>query len=313
MNIVVLDGFTLNPGDLSWESLRRLGRCTIYDRTHADQILERAGGAEIILTNKTPLSAATISQLPNLRYIGILATGYNVVDVAAARQRGVPVCNVPAYGTSSVAQHVFALVLELTQRAGHHASSVRQGRWATNADWCYWDHPLIELDGLTLGIVGFGRIGQAVAKLGAAFGMKTIVHARRTMAGAENVTLDELFRRSDVVSLHCPLTPETKGMVNAQRLSLLKPTAFVVNTSRGGLVVEDELANALNSDRLAGAGLDVLSSEPPSATNPLLSAKNCIITPHLAWATRSARERLLATAIANVDAFLHGQAQNPVN
>lgn len=313
MKIVVLDGFTLNPGDLSWEKLHALGQCTIHERTPAAQIAERAADAEIVLTNKTPLSAGTIALLPRLRYIGVLATGYNVVDVAAARARQVPVCNVPAYGTRSVAQHVLALLLELTQQTGHHAGTVREGRWSRNPDWCYWDHPLVELDGLTLGIVGFGRIGEAVARLGAAFGLKILVHSRRPVPSWENASLEELLRRSDVVSLHCPLTPETQGLVNATRLALMKPTAFLINTSRGPLIVEEELAAALDAGRLAGAALDVLSSEPPRPDHPLLQARNCLITPHLAWATHAARSRLLATAVANVRAFLNDAPQNVVN
>lgn len=313
MKIVVLDGFTLNPGDLDWSELHALGQCTIYERTPAAQIVERAVDAEIVLTNKTPLSAETLGRLPKLRYVGVLATGYNVVDVAAARARQVTVCNVPAYGSRSVAQHVFALLLELTQQTGHHARTVRDGRWTTNPDWCYWDHPLVELDGLTLGIVGYGRIGQAVATIGQAFGMRVIVHSRSAAPGTSMVSLDELFQRSDVISLHCPLTDQTKGLVNTQRLSLLKPTALLINTSRGPLVVEADLAAALNTGWLAGAALDVLSTEPPAPDNPLLSARNCVITPHLAWATQAARTRLLGTATANIRAFLNGAPLNAVN
>ncbi len=313
MKIVVLDGFTLNPGDLDWSELHGLGHCTVYDRTPAAQIVERAADAPIVLTNKTPLSAEIIGRLPHLRYIGVLATGYNVVDVVAARARQIPVCNIPSYGTRSVAQHVFALLLELTQRTGHHAHTVREGRWTQNPDWCYWDRPLVELDGLTLGIVGYGRIGQAVAAIGQAFGMRVIVHSRSASLGMETVSLDDLFRRSDVISLHCPLTDQTKGLVNTQRLSLLKPSSFLINTSRGPLVAESDLATALNAGWLAGAGLDVLSTEPPSPDNPLLAARNCLITPHLAWATHAARTRLLTTATANVRAFLNDAPQNVVN
>ena len=313
MNIVVLDGFALNPGDLNWDALRALGACTIHERTPAADIVARARDAAIVLTNKTPLRADTLAQLPALRYIGVLATGHNVVDSAAARARGIPVCNVPTYGTRSVAQHTLALILEFTNRAGHHARTVAEGRWPRSADWCYWDHPLTELDGLTLGIVGWGRIGRATADLARAFGMKIIAHSRGDTPGAERVALDELFRRSDIVSLHCPLTPETQGLVNAARLALMKPTALLVNTSRGPLIVDADLAAALNSGRLAGAALDVLSAEPPPADHPLLTAKNCLITPHNAWATRAARARLLDTAIANVRTFLAGTPQHVVN
>ena len=312
MKIVVLDGHTLNPGDLSWDALRDLGDCEIHPRTAAAKIIERARNAEILLTNKCPLTAATLAELPKVRYIGVLATGVNVVDLPAAKARGVVVTNVPAYGTPSVAQHVFALILELTQHVGHHAQTVREGRWSQSPDFCYWDRPLIELSGLTLGIVGYGRIGQAVANLGRAFGMKIVTSSRRAIADAENVSMDDLFRRSDFISLHCPLTPETNGLVNAARLALMKRTAFLVNTGRGPLVVDRDLAQALASEQIAGAALDVLSVEPPPADNPLLRAKNCLITPHIAWATRAARLRLLDIAIANVKAFQAGTPQNTV-
>jgi len=316
MNLVVLDGFTLNPGDLSWADLQALGACTIYDRTPPSELLARAAEADLLLTNKTELGADTIRRLPRLKYIGVLATGTNVVDLAAARARGIPVTNVPAYGTKSVAQLTFALLLELAQHTGHHAQTVREGRWTRSPEWCYWDFPLIELDGLALGIVGYGRIGRAVGELGAAFGMTVL--ACHPPAGAvpsyvRFVELDALFRDSDVLSLHCPLTPQTAKLVNARRLSLMKPTAFLLNTSRGPLVDEPALADALNAGRLAGAGLDVLATEPPRADNPLLAAKNCLITPHLAWATRAARARLMQIAVANVRAFLRGTPQNVVN
>ena len=315
--IVVLDGFTLNPGDLSWEPLERLGHCTIFDRTRAADILPRAQPAEILFTNKTPLSAETIRQLPALRCIGVLATGYNVVDVAAAKARGIPVCNVPDYGTPNVAQTVFALLLELTNRTAHHAIAVREGRWTSCPDFCFWDGELVELSGLTLGIVGYGKIGRAVAKIGRAFGMRILHHGRSAMAEPARVELArvelaQLFRESDVVSLHCPLTAENAGMVNAAMLALMKPTAYFLNTARGLLVNEADLAKALNEGRIAGAGLDVLSVEPPSASNPLLHAKNCLITPHIAWATQAARRRLLDVAAANAAAFLAGRPQHVV-
>lgn len=313
MNLVVLDGHTLNPGDLSWDALRALGPCKIHDRTAPADIVARAHGAEIVLTNKCPLRADTIAQLPALRYIGVLATGHNVVDSAAARARGIPVCNIPTYGTRAVAQHAFALLLELVNGAGHHGATVRAGRWATSADWCYWDRPLVELDGLALGIVGWGRIGRAVADLGRAFGMKIYAHSRGDTPGAERMPLDDLFRRADVVSLHCPLTPETQGLVNAARLALMKPTAILLNTSRGPLVVDADLAAALEAGTIAAAAVDVLSAEPPPASNPLLTAKNCLVTPHIAWAAGAARRRLLDTAVANVRAFLAGAPVNIVN
>lgn len=314
--IVVLDGYTLNPGDLDWAPLQAIGDCSIYDRTPPGQVAERAAAADIVLTNKALLPRETIERLPALRYIGVLATGYNVVDVVAARDKGIPVTNVPGYGTASVAQHVFALLLELTQRTGHHAQTVRDGRWSACPDFCYWDFPLIELAGRTLGIVGYGEIGRAVARIGLAFGMKVIASTRTPRAAAGDVAfvpLEELLRRSDVVTLHCPLTDDTKGLINAARLALMKPTAFLINTGRGPLVVEADLAAALNCGRLAGAGLDVLATEPPPATNPLLTAKNCLVTPHIAWATREARERLLGIAVDNIRAFLAGQPRHVVN
>lgn len=314
--IVVLDGFTLNPGDLGWSELKSLGRCEIYGRTPPSELLSRAAGADILLTNKTVLSDGNIRNLPRLKYIGVLATGTNVVDLAAARARGVPVTNVPTYGTKSVAQMTLALLLELAHHVGHHAQTVREGRWTQNADFCYWDFPLVELEGLTFGIVGFGRIGRAVADLAAAFGLRVL--AADPVAGTvptfvRLLELEPLLCESDIVSLHCPLTPQTDRLVNASRLALMKPTAFLLNTSRGPLVDEAALAHALNSGRLAGAALDVLAVEPPPADNPLLTAKNCLVTPHLAWATRAARSRLMQIAVQNVRAFLEGKPQNVVN
>lgn len=316
MNIVVLDGFTLNPGDLDWSALESLGPCKIFDRTTPAEVLARADGAEIVLTNKVILTREQIGRLPRLKYIGVLATGTNVVDLVAARERNIAVANIPAYGTKSVAQATFALLLELAHRTGHHAKTVRDGRWTNNADWCYWDFPLVELDGLTMGVIGFGRIGQAVAGLSRAFGMKVLAHSASKKSGpsfVRFVELETLFRRSDVISLHCPLTPETKFLVNAGRLNWMKPSAFLLNAGRGLLVDENALAAALNSGKIAGAGLDVLSVEPPPVTNPLLLAKNCVITPHNAWGTRSARQRLMRVAVENVRAFLAGQPQNVVN
>ncbi|MEO6740586.1 MAG: D-2-hydroxyacid dehydrogenase [Chthoniobacteraceae bacterium] len=313
--IVVLDGHTLNPGDLDWHAIEALGDLTVHARTASAEIIARAAGAEILLTNKTPITAETIAALPALRFIGILATGFNVVDTTAAAARGIPVCNVPGYGTASVAQHVFALLLELTQRTGHHAQTVREGRWSACPDFCYWDFPLVELASRTLGIVGYGSIGEAVARIGMAFGMKIIASARRprSVDDVQFFPTDEVFRRADAVTLHCPLTEETRGLVNAARISTMKPGAFLINTGRGPLVVEQELADALNSGRIAGAALDVLSVEPPQNGNPLFNAKNCIITPHIAWATHSSRARLMETVAENIRAFIAGKPQNVVN
>jgi len=317
MHIVVLDGYTLNPGDLTWASLEALASCSIHERTPDELVVSRGQAADIILTNKTALPATVIADLPALKYICVLATGYNIVDVEAARQRGIPVSNVPTYGTESVAQMVFAHLLNLTQYVAEHARTVRAGRWSASPDFCYWDFPLVELCGLTLGIVGLGRIGRATAAVARALGMKVIYYDVRQDAAegteARAVDLDTVFRESDVVSLHCPLTEENRGLVNERRLSLMKPGAFLINTSRGPLVDERALAEALNSGRIAGAGLDVLGNEPPDADNPLLGAKNCYITPHIAWATRAARERLLQTTVENVAAFLNGKPQNMVN
>ena len=316
--IVILDGLTTNPGDVSWGELESLGDLVVHDRTAPADVVPRASGADILLTNKTTIDRDMLAALPGLGCIGVLATGYNVVDVAAAGELGIPVCNVPEYSTPNVVQATFALLLELTNRTGHHAETVRAGRWSACADFCYWDGELVELAGRTLGIVGYGRIGRAVAAVGRAFGMEILAHRRHGPAPAaggepEFVALDRLFRESDVVSLHCPLTPETQGLVDAARLATMKPTALVINTARGGLVNEADLAAALAAGRIAGAGLDVLSVEPPPADNPLLRAPNCVITPHIAWATRDARQRLIAITAANVRAFLADAPVNVVN
>lgn len=317
MRIVVLDGYTLNPGDLSWDALHALGTCAIHDHTPPELVCARSAEAGIALTNKTVLSVAMINDLPRLQYIGVLATGYNIVDVAAARARGIPVTNVPTYGTESVAQMVFAHLLNLAQRVGHHAQTVNAGRWTASRDFCYWDFPLIELKGLTLGLIGFGRIGRAVARIALAFEMRVLVHeidsAAAIPASVERAGLDRIFRESDVVSLHCPLTASNRHLVDAARLAQMKPGAFLINTSRGPLVDATALAAALHDGRLAGAGLDVLETEPPPADNPLLTARNCYVTPHIAWATRAARARLLSAAVQNVAAFLQGTPENVVN
>jgi len=313
MRIVILDGLTTNPGDVSWEPLERLGSLTVFDRTAPGDVVARAADADAILTNKAIVGREQIAALPQLKYVGVLATGFNIVDVAAARERGIPVCNVPEYSTPNVVQAAWALILELANRVGHHDRTVHEGHWVACHDFCYWHGELVELAGRTLGIVGHGRIGRGVATVGRAFGMRVIHHRRQGGGDPACVDLDTLFRESDVVSLHCPLTPETKGLVDARRLAMMKPTAFLVNTARGPLVDEAALAAALNAGQLAGAAVDVLSVEPPPASNPLLTAKNCVITPHVAWATRDARRRLIDVTAANLAAFAVGQPQNVVN
>ncbi|NBS32328.1 MAG: D-2-hydroxyacid dehydrogenase [Planctomycetia bacterium] len=315
MKIVILDALTTNPGDCSWESVAAQGNLTVFDRTSSAEILARADEAEIVLTNKTPLTAETLAELPAVRLISVLATGVNVIDLEAAKAGGITVCNVPGYSTPNVAQAVFALLLELTNRTADHAAAVRAGDWTACPDFCFWRGELVELAGRTLGVVGYGAIGRAVAAIGRAFGMRVLASRRSAATPEEGVVftdIDSVFRESDVISLHCPQTPETTGLVNAQRLATMKPTAYLINTARGGLVVEQDLAIALNEGRIAGAGLDVLSTEPPSANNPLLEAKNCLITPHIAWATRAARERLIAATAENIRSFLAGTPQNVV-
>lgn len=315
MNIVVLDGYTLNPGDLSWDDLQSLGSCTVYDRTDAAEIIHRAREAQIILTNKTPLTKETINALPDLRCIGVMATGYNVVDISAAKERNIVVTNVPAYGTASVAQTVFALLLELTHRVRLHADLVKYGAWSLQPDFSFWQGELIELAGKTMGIVGYGYIGKAVAKIALAFGMNVIISTRTMNATGGDVRcvdIDSLFKTSDVISLHCSLTEETKLLVNAERLAQMKRTAFLINTSRGALIDETALAAALNNERIAGAGLDVLSTEPPPKDHPLFSAKNCVVTPHYAWATRDSRQRLMNAVVENVRAHISGKPINVV-
>ena len=318
MKIVVLDGYCLNPGDLSWDELRTLGELEVFDRTAPADVAKRAAGAEIAFTNKTPFTAATLEQLPALRYIGVLATGYNIVDAKAANARGVIVTNIPIYGTASVAQFVFALLLELCHNVKLHADAVRAGEWTCNPDWSFWKSPLMELAGKTMGIVGFGRIGRQTARIADAMGMRVIAHDTvqtnpPDYPGFRWATREELLREADVVSLHSPLFPDTQGMINAATLAMMKPTAFLINTSRGPLVVDQDLADALNAGKLAGAGLDVLSVEPPPAGNPLLSARNCLVTPHIAWATLEARSRLMDMAVENLRAFLRGVPQNLVS
>lgn len=315
MKIVVLDGHTLNPGDLSWEDLKALGDCTVHERTSRHELVTRARGAEALLTNKVVLDAGVIADLPDLKYIGVLATGYNVVDVDAARKRGIVITNVPAYSTDSVAQLVFALLLEIANAVHRHSESVRAGKWSESLDFSYHETPLVELAGLTMGVVGFGAIGQAVTKIAQAFGMNVIVHTRNPKAAeAVNfVDLETVFSKSDVLTLHCPLTPETEKLVNSERLKTMKKTAVLINTSRGPVVDENALAQALDSGQIAAAGVDVLSTEPPSPDNPLLQARNCVITPHIAWATLAARKRLMDTVVRNVEAWMSGQPVNVVS
>jgi glycerate dehydrogenase len=318
MNIVILDGYTLNPGDNPWSELEKLGTVTVYDRTPAAQIVERAKDAEIVLTNKTPLNAETLGKLPKVKFIAVMATGYNVVDVAAAAQRGIPVCNVPVYSTNTVAQHTFALILELCDQVGLHAQSVRDGEWSRCRDFSYWKAPLLELDGQILGIVGGGRIGRSVGAIGRAFGMKIWItpsrsHPAPKEEGWDEKSVDDIFRGADVVTLHCPQTPGNAGFVNAALLSKMKPTALLINTARGGLMVEQDLADALEKGVLAGAGLDVVSAEPVKADNPLLRAPRCFITPHIAWSSLPARRRLMAITTENIRGFLAGTVINRVN
>jgi len=317
LKIVVLDGETLNPGDLSWDGLKALAPdVVIHDRTAAGDVVARAAGAQVVLTNKVPLRAEALGVLDSLRYVGVLATGYDVVDAAAARERGIPVCNVPAYGTSSVVQAVFAFILHWANGVGHHSYRVREGAWSAAPDFAFWDFPLHELEGKTLGILGFGRIGRQVGRVGSAFGMKIAANARTPKAAGypvSFVSVDELFATSDFLTLHCPLTPETRGLVNRSRMQTMKPSAYLINTARGAIVNEAELAAALEEGLIAGAGMDVLSAEPPPATNPLLASRNAVITPHNAWATVEARSRLLSMAVENVKCFLAGKPQNVVN
>ena len=314
MKIVVLDGYGLNPGDLSWDAVSQLGELTVYDRTSSEEVIERSANAEAILTNKTVITAEIMEALPDLKYIGVLATGYNVVNIDAAREKGIVVTNIPAYSTPSVAQMVFAHILNIAQQVQHHSEEVRKGRWTNNADFCFWDTPLIELREKKIGLVGLGHTGFNTARIAIGFGMQVTAYTSKSSLQLppeiKKRTLDELFSECDIVSLHCPLTDETKELVNAERLRLMKPTAILINTGRGPLVNEQDLADALNAGKLYAAGLDVLSSEPPKADNPLLTARNCYITPHIAWASLEARTRLMDILVENIKAF---QAGKPVN
>lgn len=317
MKIVVLDGYALNPGDLNWAEFEALGELMVYDRTSPEDVLERAKDCDVLITNKAIVSRETIQATETLKYIGVLATGVNIVDVDAAAERGIPVCNVSGYGPGSVAQMVFAHILNFTHRLADQAADAQAGGWAKSPDFCYWTHPLVELKDMTLGIVGLGQIGQATARIAQGFGMNVVAYtrdiSREAPDGVTWVSLDELFSESDFISLHCPLTPDTESMINEDRIKQMKSSAILINTGRGQLVDEDALAKGLNEGQIAGAGLDVLSTEPPDQNNPLLGAKNCFVTPHIAWATQAARGRLMNIAAANLKAFQHGEVTNCVN
>ncbi|HJD75182.1 MAG TPA: D-2-hydroxyacid dehydrogenase [Bacteroides reticulotermitis] len=316
MKIVVLDGYAANPGDLSWESLKVLGDCTVYERTAPNEVLKRAAGAEAILTNKVVINAEQMDALPGLKYIGVLATGYNVVDTIAAKERGIVVTNIPAYSTDSVAQMVFAHILNIAMQVKHHSDEVRKGRWTHNADFCFWDTPLMELRKKKIGLVGLGHTGYNTARVAIGFGIQVFAYTSKSHfqlpPEIKKMELDELFSECDIISLHCPLTTETHELVNARRLALMQPSAILINTGRGPLINEQDLANALNNNRIYAAGVDVLSTEPPRADNPLLTAKNCYITPHIAWATTEARDRLMNLAISNLQAYIAGKPENVV-
>lgn len=320
MKIVVLDGYCENPGDLSWEALGQLGELTVYDRTSLTdpmQVIERIGDAELVLTNKTPISRQVIDACPNMRYIGMLSTGYNVVDYVYAREKGIPVTNVPTYGTASVSQFSIALLLEICHHIGHHDAAVHSGRWENNDDWCFWDYPLIELEGKTIGIIGFGRIGQAEGRVAKALGMKVLAYDLYPNESGKQigtyVDLETLYQQSDVITLHCNLTPENTGMINAQSIAKMKDGVILINNARGQLINEQDVADALNCGKIAGAGLDVVYTEPIKGDNPLLKAKNCIITPHISWAPKESRQRIMDCAVSNLQAFLAGKPENVVN
>ncbi len=319
MKIVILDGYTENPGDLSWDGFEKLGKLTVYDRT-ADsmEIVERIGDAQVVYTNKTPITKKTIESCRNLKYIGVLATGYNVVDVKAAKEAGVIVTNIPTYGSDAVSQFAIALLLELCHHIGEHAECVKNGDWTNNPDWCFWNHPLVELAGKTMGIIGFGRIGQGTGRIAQALGMKVLVYDTRKNKSLESATcryveMDELLAASDVISLHCPLFPETRGIINRESIAKMKDGVMIINNSRGQLIVEEDLRDALNSGKVAGAAVDVVSTEPIRIDNPLLMANNCIITPHISWASKESRQRLMNIAVDNLKAYINGNPVNVIN
>lgn len=317
MKIVILDGYTENPGDLSWSGFEVLGELTVYDRTAKEDVLERIKDAEAVIVNKTPLDREVFEKCSKIKYVGVLATGYNVVDVKAAREHGIPVCNIPTYGTTAVAQMVFALLLEVCHHVAEHSDAVKRGEWSNNSDWCFWKYPLMELAGKTMGIVGFGRIGQAVGRLAAAFGMEVLAYdAFESEEGkkiARYVALDELLAQSDVISLHCPLFPETQGMINAESIAKMKDGVILINTSRGPLINEEDLAKALREKKVYAAACDVVSTEPILPDNPLLGCYNSILTPHIAWAPKESRKRLMDIAVSNMKAFMDGKPVNVVN
>lgn len=318
MKIVVLDGYTLNPGDISWEGMEALGDVTVYDRTKEDEIVARIGDAEVVYTNKTPITRETLDACPSVKFIGVLATGYNVVDIEAAKEKGIPVSNIPTYGTAAVSQFAIALLLELCHHVGEHSQAVKAGDWSNNPDWCFWNYPLVELAGKTMGIIGFGRIGQDTGKIAQALGMKVLAYDAYQKPELETETckyadLDTLFAESDVISLHCPLFPSTQGIINKENIAKMKDGVMIINDSRGPLIVEEDLRDALNSGKVAGAAVDVVSTEPIQMDNPLLDAKNCIITPHIAWAPKESRQRLMDIAVDNLKYYAEGKPQNVVN
>lgn len=317
MEIVVLDGYTENPGDLSWAPVEALGKLTVYDRTPAADVVARIGKADVVITNKTPVSRETLEACPGIRYIGLLATGYDVVDVAAAKEKGIVVCNVPSYGTDAVGQFAIALLLEIANRVGHHAEAVQAGRWTANVDWCFWDYPLMELSGKCMGVIGFGRIGQATGRIAKALGMQVIAHDKFPNDSgkiiADYVELDTLLAKADVIALHCNLTPETRHIVRKENIDKMKQGVIILNNSRGPLIAEQDLADALNAGKVHAAGLDVVSVEPITADNPLLHAKNCLITPHMSWASVECRKRIMDIAAANIAAFAEGSPKNVVS
>ena len=318
MKIAVLDGYTLNPGDISWEGMEAFGEVTVYDRTKAEEVVERIGDAEVVYTNKTPITKETMDACPGMKFIGVLATGYNIVDVAAAKEKGIPVSNIPTYGTAAVSQFAIALLLELCHHIGEHSDAVKAGEWTSNPDWCFWKYPLVELAGKNMGIIGFGRIGQDTGKIAQALGMKVLAYDAFKRPELESdtckyVDLDTLLAQSDVISLHCPLFPDTEGIINKDTIAKMKDGVMIINDSRGPLIVEQDLRDALDSGKVAGAALDVVSTEPIQMDNPLLGAKNVILTPHIAWAPKESRQRLMDIAVDNLKCYVDGKPQNVVN
>lgn len=318
MKIVVLDGYTLNPGDISWEGMEAFGDVTVYDRTKAEEVVERIGDAEVVYTNKTPITKDTLDACPNVKFIGVLATGYNIVDIAAAKEKGIPVSNIPTYGTAAVSQYAIALLLELCHHIGEHSDAVKAGEWTSNPDWCFWKYPLVELDGKTMGIIGFGRIGQDTGKIAQSLGMKVLAYDAFKRPELESETchyvdLDTLLKESDVISLHCPLFPDTEGIINKDTIAKMKDGVMIINDSRGPLIVEKDLREALDSGKVAGAAVDVVSTEPIEMDNPLIGAKNVIITPHIAWAPKESRQRLMNIAVDNLKCYVENKPQNVVN